>query len=113
MNVEEMEKLSVPPPGWNLEADEELAQFLIQNQLIGGLMDDMHVAQGSEYFSSVEASSEQGQFGATINDLLHLDTEDHFWQSDGPLGSHYLLFFMKPGVVIKKLVDPDDDSYLP
>ena len=112
MDVEEMEKLSVPPPGWNLEADEELAQFLIQNQLIGGLMDDMHVAQGSEYFSSVEASSEQDQ----VRDMLHPDTEDHYWESDEDQGKHYLRFIMKPGVVIKKfalLVDPDDDCYLP
>jgi len=109
---EEMEKLSVPPPGWNLEADEELAQFLVNNQLISGIMDGMHVAQGSEYFLKVEASSEQ----ELVRDMLSSDTEDHFWESDGDQGNHYLRFFMKPGIIIKKfafLVDPDDGSYLP
>ena len=109
---EEMEKLSVPPPGWNLEADEELAQFLINNQVISGIVDGMQVVQGSEYFQKVEASTEE----ELVRDMLHPDTEDHFWESDGDQGSHYLRFFMKPGIVIKKfaiLVDPDDGSYLP
>ena len=109
---EEMEKLSVPPPGWNLEADEELVQFLINNQVICGIVDGMQVVQGSEYFQKVEASTEE----ELVRDMLHPDTEDHFWESDGDQGSHYLRFFMKPGIIIKNfalLVDPDDGCYLP
>ena len=108
---EEMEKLSVPPPGWNLEADEELAQFLIQFELKNSLIGGSSV-QGSEHFVKVEASSEEDG----IQDMLDPDLEDHYWESDGSQGSHWLRFYMKPGTLIQKfalLVDSEDGSYLP
>lgn len=41
---------------------------------------------------------------------------DSSWESDGDQGSHWLKFYMKPGVIVQKfslLVDPDDSSYIP
>lgn len=112
MDQDEMDKLIIPPPGWNLDADEELAQFLIQHQFSSGLVDGMNVAQGSEHFLRVQASSEEDQ----LQDMLNPDTEDHYWESDGNQGDHWLRFHMKPGTIVQKfgiLVDPDDGSYLP
>ena len=112
MDQDEMEKLIVPPPGWNLEADEELAQFLIQFQHSSGFVCGASVVQGGEHFVSVHASSEDDQ----VQDMLNPDTEDHYWESDGNEGDHWLRFQMKPGTIVQKfalLVDPDDGSYLP
>ncbi len=106
---EEMKKLQTPPPGWSLEADEELAYFLSQHGLDPNLLGTG--AQGSEYFMKVEVSSEEDQ----ISDLLNPST-DSYWESDGNQGQHWMRFHMKPGVIIEKfavLVDPDDGSYLP
>ena len=108
---EEMKKLSVPPPGWNLEADEELAQFLVQFEGKNGLACEAGV-QGNEHFIRIQASSEEDQ----IPDMLNPDLEDHYWESDGSQGQHWLRFHMKPGTLIQKfalLVDSDDGSYLP
>jgi E3 ubiquitin-protein ligase HECTD3 len=110
---EEAQKLCISPPGWNLEADEELAQFLVRFGASG--MSGSTGAggvQGNEHFSRVQASSEEDQ----IPDMLNPDLEDHYWESDGSLGEHWLRFHMKPGVVVQKfalLVDADDGSYLP
>lgn len=112
MDKDEMEKLFVPPPGWSLEADEELAQFLIQYQLSTGLMGGASGDHANKHFVSVQASSEDEQ----VQDMLHPDTENHYWESDGNQGDHWLRFQMKPGTVVQKfalLVDPDDGSYLP
>lgn len=108
---EEMAKLSVSPPGWNMEADEELAHFLVQFESNGGLPGGVGV-QGNEHFSNVQASSEEDG----IQDMLNPDLEDHYWESDGSQGQHWLRFHMKPGTMIQKfalLVDNDDGSYLP
>lgn len=106
---EEVKKLQAPPPGWNLEADEELAQFLTQHVTTVEL--GRAGMQGSEHFLKVEVSSEEGEF----HNLLDSDT-DNYWESDGNQGEHWIRFHMKPGTVIEKfalLVDPEDGSYLP
>ena len=108
-NEEEMKKLQTPIPGWNLEADEELAQFLTQNILTMGITGAG--AQGSEHFTKIESSSEESE----IQNMLDSDLEN-YWESDGSQGEHWLRFHMKPGTVIEKfalIVDPDDGSYLP
>lgn len=110
---DEVKKLRIPPPGWNLEADEELAHFLVQFGANGvsGFGAGKGV-QGNEYFTKIEASSEEDQIG----DMLDPDLEDHYWESDGSQGEHWLRFHIKPGTLIQKfglLVDSDDGSYLP
>ena len=111
-NSEEMLKLQTPPPGWNLEADEELAQFLFENQVSklggGGVVGGAH---GSNHFVKIEVSSEESE----QDNMLDPDLES-FWESDGSQGQHWVRFFMKPGTVVEKfalLVDSDDGSYLP
>lgn len=52
----EMAQLQTPPPGWSLEADEELARFLVEQGLMS--LTDTTV-QGSEHFVKIEASSEE------------------------------------------------------
>ena len=106
---ESIAKLQSSPPGWNLEADEELAQFMnkvvLSAETIGVQMD------GNTYFTKVTASSEEDE----VKSLFQPDTET-YWESDGTQGSHWLSFHVKPGVIIEKfsiLVDPDDGSYLP
>ena len=112
-NEELTTKIQTPPPGWNIEADDELAQFLVQYGTNGGsLTIGGGGVQGSEYFTRVEASSEEDNVG----ELLEPDTEDHYWESDGNQGDHWLRFHMKPGTIVEKfalVVDPDDGSYLP
>ena len=106
---EEMSKLRTPPPGWNLEADEELAQFIAKHVLNAELSGAG--VTGCEHFTKVEASSEESE----IQNMLDSDLEN-YWESDGDQGQHWLRFSMKPGTVIEKfalLVDPDDGSYLP
>ncbi len=108
---EEMEKLRLLPPGWNLEADEELAQFLVKSESsnLASMGAGIH---GNEHFTKIEASSEDEQ----IADMLEEDMEDHYWESDGSQGQHWLRFHMKPGTMIQKFslfVDSDDGSYLP
>lgn len=109
---EEVLKLRVPPPGWNLEVDEELAHFLVQFEARGISGLGGTGVQGNEHFTRIQASSEEDQ----IPDMLNDDLEDHYWESDGSQGDHWLHFYMKPGTVIQKfalLVDSDDGSYLP
>ncbi len=106
---EEMTLLQTPPPGWNLEADEELAQYLTKYLKIS----DMGSAgKGGEHFSKVEVSSEEDG----VNDMLDPDFEEKYWESDGSQGEHWVRFHMKPGTLVEKFilhVDPDDGSYLP
>ena len=110
IDEEESNLLQTPPPGWNLEADEELAQYLVKyldRSESGGLG-----GPGGEHFSRVEVSSEED----AIKDLLDPDLEDKYWESDGSQGQHWIRFHMKPGTLIEKFiihVDPDDGSYLP
>lgn len=111
-NEEEMVKLQTPPPGWNLEADEELAQFLVDNHssdLVGG-GGGMGV-RGRDHFTNVEVSSEESE----LQNMFDPDLES-YWESDGSQGQHWVRFHMKPGTVVEKfalLVDPEDGSYLP
>ncbi len=107
---EEMKKLQVPPPGWSLEADEELSQFLVQQTAKLGHTGDGNV-KGSEHFTKIEASTEEDE----VHHLLENDLES-YWESDGSQGEHWLRFYIKPGTLISKfslLVDPEDGSYLP
>ncbi len=106
---EEMMLLQTPPPGWNLEADEELAQYMAKHLTSPGTSMS---GQGSDYFTKVEVSSEDDG----ITDLLDSDFENRYWESDGSQGEHWVRFHMKPGTLIEKFaihVDPDDGSYLP
>ena len=50
---EETRLLQVPPPGWSLEADEELARFLVEQ---GGGLNSLD-GIGSEHIMKMEASS--------------------------------------------------------
>lgn len=106
---EEMQRLQTPPPGWSLEADEELGQFIVQTVNSADLTSAG--VQGSEYFQRVEVSSEDDGITQMLDSNL-----DNYWESDGNQGQHWLRFHMKPGVVIEKfalLIDSDDGSYLP
>lgn len=57
-NVDEeaMAELQAPPPGWNLEADEELAQFLTEYVINVDITQGGGV-QGSEHFTRIQVSS--------------------------------------------------------
>ena len=106
---EEMQRLQTPPPGWSLEADEELGQFIVKTASSIDLTSAG--VQGSEYFQRIEASSEEDGIPQMLKSSL-----DEYWESDGNQGQHWLRFHMKPGVIIEKfalLVDQDDGSYLP
>ena len=50
---EEMTKIQHPPPGWSVEADEELARFMVQH----GGQGISSSGVGNEYLKRVEASS--------------------------------------------------------
>ena len=107
---EAMAMLQTPPPGWNLEADEELAQFLVDNcssEIGGGGLE----GKGGEHFVKIEASSEESE----VHNLLDPDFEN-YWESDGSQGQHWLRFHLKPGAIVERLaliIDPEDSSYLP
>ena len=106
---EEMAALRNPPPGWNLAADEELAQFLSQNG--ANLRSQGTGGDGMAYFTKVEASSAEEE---TKN--LFDSNPETYWESDGNQGEHWLRFHVKPGTIIERLlliVDPEDSSYLP
>lgn len=51
---EEMTKIQHPPPGWSVEADEELAQFMVQQ---GGEGISSSANVGNEFVRKVEVSS--------------------------------------------------------
>ena len=51
----ETNKLQQPSPGWTIEADEELARFLVEQSAKNGGGDV--TAQGNEYLTRIEASS--------------------------------------------------------
>ncbi len=50
---EEMAKIQHPPPGWSVEADEELARFMVQHGGHGIIATGV----GNEFLKRVEASS--------------------------------------------------------
>ena len=50
---EAMAVLQTPPPGWNLEADEQLAQFLVEYVVNVDITEGSGV-QGSEHFSRIQ-----------------------------------------------------------
>lgn len=108
---EAMATLQTPPPGWNMEADEELAQFLVTNngaELMGGASNH---GKGKEHFINITSSTEESE----VSNVLDPDPEV-YWESDGRTGTHWLRFFLTPGTIIEQLsivVDPDDGSYLP
>ena len=52
---EEIRLLQVPPPGWSLEADEELARFLVEQGGGPNVLDS--AIMGSEHIIKIEASS--------------------------------------------------------
>ena len=53
LDEEAMTTLQAPPPGWNLEADEELAQFLIEYVVNVDITQGGGV-QGSEHFTRIQ-----------------------------------------------------------
>ena len=63
-NSKEIELIQTPPPGWSLEADEELARFLVEQG--GGPVVTDTAVQGSEYFTKIEASSAEVQCTCTV-----------------------------------------------
>lgn len=109
---EAMTELQTPPPGWNMEADEELAQFLVDNNISetmakGGGMK----GKGGENFVKIEVSSEESE----LDNILDPDP-DVYWESDGSQGQHWVRFTLTPGTIIERfaiIVDPEDGSYLP
>ena len=54
-HAEDVQKLQQPLPGWSMEADEELARFLVE-QCSNSLSSD-GTARGNEYLTRIEASS--------------------------------------------------------
>ena len=102
-------RLQTPSPGWNMEADEELAQFLVDNNVsdsfaLGGMK-----GKGGENFVKIEVSSEESE----VSNILNPDP-DVYWESDG--SQHCVRFTLVPGTIIERfaiLVDPEDGSYLP
>lgn len=108
---EEMAALRNPPPGWNLAADEELAQFLARQNGVTLRSTGCTGTEGMTYFTKVEASSAEQE----VKNLFDSNPET-YWESDGNQGDHWLRFHIRPGTVIEKLVlivDPEDSSYLP
>ena len=106
---EAMVTLQTPPPGWNVEADEELAQFLVNNATES--LGRAKGIRGGEHFSRIEVSSEESY----VDNILDPDPEI-YWESDGSQGQHWVRFALVPGTIIERfsiLVDPDDGSYLP
>ena len=57
LDEEAMRELQTPPPGWNLEADEELAQFLVEYAMNVDITKGGGV-QGSEHFTKIQVSNE-------------------------------------------------------
>jgi len=106
---EESRQLQTPPPGWSMEADEELAQYLVKYldsspSSMGGapgtsqlysfaIHDHNFTCLGGEFISRVELSSNEDQVQA----LLSHNTESECWESDGSTGQHWIRFHMKPG----------------
>ena len=107
-----MATLQTPPPGWNMEADEELAQFLITNN--GAESRSGRVSgrgKGREHFVDVTVSSEESD----VDNILEPEPEV-YWESDGSAGQHWVRFTLVPGTIIERfaiIVDPEDGSYLP
>ncbi|XP_046562104.1 E3 ubiquitin-protein ligase HECTD3-like [Haliotis rubra] len=102
-------RLQALPPGWTLEHDESLVNFMSQhlpseNDQLGSM---------KSYVESIDVSSycdEDGPLNLTDGDA------DTFWESDGNQGQHWIQLRMKKGTIIKKLsitVDGSDDNYLP
>lgn len=103
-----MATLQTPPPGWNVEADEELAQFLVTNN---GAESMGRRGKGQEHFVDITVSSEE----AEVDNILDPDPEV-YWESDGSAGQHWIRFVLVPGTIIERfslIVDPEDGSYLP
>ena len=108
---EAMLRLQTPPPGWNMEADEELAQFLVDNNISDSFAAGGMKGKGGENFVKIEVSSEESEVG----NILDPDP-DVYWESDGSQGQHWVRFVLTPGTIIERfaiLVDPEDGSYLP
>ena len=106
-----MATLQTPPPGWNMEADEELAQFLVTNgaeSRSGGVSGR---GKGREHFVDITVSSEESE----VDNILDPDPEV-YWESDGSAGQHWVRFTLVPGTIIERfalIVDSEDGSYLP
>lgn len=66
-NEAETNKLQQPPPGWTLEADEELARFLVEQS--SNNTSDV-TAQGNEYLTRIEASSGEVSQANCLNFLI-------------------------------------------
>lgn len=108
---EAMKMLQTPPPGWNMEADEGLAQFLVDNNNSETFAQGGVKGKGGENFVKIEVSSEDSE----VDNILDPDP-DVYWESDGSQGQHWVRFVLVPGIIIERfaiLVDPDDGSYLP
>ena len=108
---ETMATLRTPPPGWSMEADEELAQFLVANGGAESMGGAMCWGKGRENIVNIAVSSEDSE----AQNLLDPDP-DVFWESDGSAGQHWIRFTLVPGAIVERLsliVDPDDGSYLP
>ena len=106
-----MAMLQAPPPGWSTEADEELAQFLVDNNKVESSGVVCGRGKSSESFADVVVSSEESEAGNIFD-----PDPDVYWESDGSAGQHWIRFVFLPGTIIERLalvVDPDDGSYLP
>ncbi|CAH1774452.1 unnamed protein product [Owenia fusiformis] len=109
MDTEAVARLQSVPPGWNIEHDEELVQFLVdniepENETLGSI---------KNYVESIDVSSFCDDDGA--ENMTDGDPET-FWESDGSQNHHWVKLKMKKGTIIKKLlitVDGNDDNYLP
>lgn len=104
---EAVHQLSSPPPKWCLEADEELAKFIVEH----GINHEASLGNISRYVESVQVSSEEES-----KDALTDGDPNTYWESDGSQGRHWIKLIMRPGTVIRQLligVDSKDDNYMP
>ncbi|XP_067997693.1 E3 ubiquitin-protein ligase HECTD3-like isoform X2 [Melanerpes formicivorus] len=104
-----VQKFRSVPPGWSYEHDMELGRFLYDHSE----QKLQYVDCIKEHVSSIEVSSQEGEYGAA-----HLtDNQTYtFWESSGPPGQHWVRLNMKKGTIVKKLwlmLDGQASSYAP
>ncbi|XP_053929593.1 E3 ubiquitin-protein ligase HECTD3 [Cuculus canorus] len=104
-----VQKFRFIPPGWSYERDMELGRFLYDHS-------EEELQCGDcikEHVSSIEVSSETDDYS-----VAHLtDNQAHtFWESNGPVGKHWVRLNMKRGTIVKKLwlmLNGQCNSYVP
>nr|XP_009679272.1 PREDICTED: E3 ubiquitin-protein ligase HECTD3-like [Struthio camelus australis] len=91
-----VQKFRSLPPAWRYECDVELVRFLYDHS--ERELERLDCIK--EHVNSLVVSSQAEGFNAS-----HLTDgqRDTYWESDGPLGEHWVRLNMKKGTVVKKL----------